>query len=289
MIGRGLIREVDQDGQNYYALANPKLARLIIEEWEDDNGMLVRGLVFPNEVEFDAYYAKRLGVALTEDQQVPMPPEKDEEHADVEIELENPQDDAVITQNVKNPDNRFIARAVFLLTKKYNDSTATLNGLLERLIDTISDVKVESAGLTKAVKVLTDTVTHRIGEIEKKAGGYNKRLEGVDRHITDLASAVRTVSQRSGAVDTGQVVSELREVLEPLLTQQKPEKLAEVLSETMTELVAEVQKNTAAVQRVAEEQNQRQKTMKLIADSLNANMKEAESLRDLLLECGDKG
>jgi hypothetical protein len=282
LIERKLVREEDQNGQTFYALNNPTLARIILEEWEDDNGMLVRGLVFPNEVEFDTFFAKRVREDVNEGQQVPLPSTLEE---GIESELEDDRAEEVITHNIESKDSRFVARLVFLLTKRYNDSTSTLNNLLERMIDAVGAVRSDVTTLITAVRDSTDAFGSRLGEIEKKTGGYNKRLDTFDRHMVDLASAVRNATQR----DSGQIIAGLREVLEPLLKQQKPETIAEAVAQSMTDMVTEIKKNTQVVERVHTQQENRQKSLKLLADSLAANMREAEALRLLILEqCGEK-
>jgi hypothetical protein len=299
---RHIIEPVNEDGQTFYVLDRGATARTILEEWEDDNGMLVRALVFPNEVDFDAFFVKRVKEDNTEYSQVPMPPSRqeiDEELAKVpedrreeareqleETRLADDEVEEILDRNAETKDGRFVARLVLLLTRKYNVSIATLNSLLERMIDGMGDMKSEIADLARASLKVSEEIGPRLSEVEKRTGGYNKRLDTLDRHVVDVASAVRNASRQ----DTGRIVADLRQVLEPLVMQQKQEPeamasaLAKAIASTLTEVTKEIQKNTATIEQVHAQQEQRQKTLQLLAKSLEANVKEAETLRLLILE-----
>lgn len=169
LVARNLLERANTlSGQHMYNIADRERVAQILRDW-DNAGLLIPALVFPSDFDFDALIGDASNKITTQQARVDT------------SELESEEDDAV-------------AAVVKELTKSYNNSIEVTNTCLTKIVEGVLGLRDVTQAEVKAIDELIEANSAQFGELEKKAGGANKRLDAVNRAITDLSSAVRSAT-----------------------------------------------------------------------------------------------
>jgi hypothetical protein len=255
LVARNLLERANTlSGQHMYNIADRERVAQILRDW-DNAGLLIPALVFPSDFDFDALIGDASNKIVTQQARVDT------------SELESEEDDAV-------------AAVVKELTKSYNNSIEVTNTCLTKIVEGVLGLRDVTQAEVKAIDELIEANSAQFGELEKKAGGANKRLDAVNRAITDLASAVRSATTSLKASVPSSVDSiDLKDIELVLAEQQKVYAAQQAASDAKVEAL---QKSVDELREQIAKSSSDQEIVEDLILRLDAHLDATEALQKLV-------